>query len=106
MKLALSLAISLLYVPALAQSPAVDQATLDKAFAACSKHLLNPDGHQNLGSGPGQRASRFEPAWESSCEPVWQEWKTRDNAAKAADEAANPDLKAARDAARALGALK
>jgi len=86
-----------------AQTP-IDQATLDAAHAGCAKHLLAPDGRQILGSGPGQKPTRFEPVWEPICEPVWQEWTKRDIAKRAADEAANPDLAAARAAARALGA--
>ena len=85
-----------------AQTP-VDQATLDAAHTACAKHLIFPDGRQILGSGPGQKPTRFEPAYEGACEVVWQEWTKRDIAKRAADEAANPDLAAARAAARALG---
>jgi len=102
----------LLASPAFAQT--VDQATLDKAWAACSKTadrggpMLAPDGHQERKSqGPGAKFSRWvSPDWDEICEPVFQEHLARETARKAADENTNPDLRAARDAARALGAIK
>ena len=112
MKKILFLAMALGATPAIAQT--VDQATLDKAWAACSKTvdrggpMLASDGHQERkGQGPGAKFSRWvSPDWDEICEPVFQEHLARETARKAADENTNPDLRAARDAARALGAIK
>lgn len=98
--------------PAFAQT--IDQEKLDKAWAVCSKTverggpMLASDGHQERkGQGPGAKFSRWvSPDWDEVCEPVFQEYLARETARKAADEATNPDLKAAREAARALGAIK
>ncbi len=92
----------------------VDQATFDKAWAVCSKTvaqggpMLTSDGEQTRsGLGPSVKFSRWSsPDWDEVCEPVFQEWLLREAARKATVETNSSDFKAARDAARALGAIK